>query len=751
MNDHFKGHRSFRSCLEAQEFITAVSSEHVPIIEGKLNASNVKIMVDSGSSVSLVDKAYLPSACLIRRRQQSLRTADGHGMSIVGMVRLMVQLGSYTTEHEFLVAEHLLMPVILGVDFLSKHAVTVVFDQSLVYIRIGKEIIHTVGRQDKASMCYAVSTRSDPEENDGMDECAVPRFGEAPSYDIPSCPAELQAVVDEYRQLFSTVPGSTDLAHHTIPTASNPPVCVPPRRIPAQYREEIERQLQEMLDRNIIRVSSSPWLAPAVYVPKKNGELRICIDYRELNKRTMKDAYPLPLPDEVQDRLAGAKIFSKLDLQSGYWQLPVQEEDRLKTAFCPGPGMGLYEFCRMPFGVTGGPSSFQRLMDKVLHGLSFVTSYIDDVLVHSSSMELHQSHLQQVFNCLAKAGLTLRGSKCNLGLDKVQYLGHVFSKDGMAPDTNKIAVVQKWPTPTDVTEVRQFLGLASYYRRYVKNFADIAAPLHHLTQKAVDFNWEENCQHSFQVLKDALTQAPVLGYPCFKKGFTLQTDASAVGIGAVLEQEGHVIAYASRSLTTPERQYSVIERECLAVVFAVKHFRHYLLGQPFSLHTDHQPLQWLSAQKMEGRLCRWALALQEFDFEIKYRRGSSNANADALSRIPASEICSATLITPELTTHRILEEQQRDAVLQQVIQHLKSQNSTSKPNWKQFPLKRYSQLLKQLHLVDGVLCRRFVPGPLEEIITVPVMPTSLQEVALHSCHDIMSAGHQGTEKTLDRL
>ena len=200
--------------------------------------------------------------------------------------------------------------------------------------------------------------------------------------------------------------------------------------------------------------------------------------------------------------------------------------------------MGLYEFCRMPFGVTGGPSSFQRLMDKVLHGLSFVTSYIDDVLIHTSSMELHQSHLHLVFNRLAEAGLTLRGSKCKIGLDKVQYLGHIFSKNGMAPDADKIAVVQNWPTPTDVTEVRQFLELASYYRRYVKNFEDIAAPLLHLTQKAVEFNWEENCQQSFQVLKDALTQAPVLWHPCFKKGFTLQTDASAVGIGAVLEQDG---------------------------------------------------------------------------------------------------------------------------------------------------------------------------------------------------------------------
>jgi len=232
-------------------------------------------------------------------------------------------------------------------------------------------------------------------------------------------------------------------------------------------------------------------------------------------------------------------------------------------------------------------------MDQTLQGLPFVTIYLDDILVHSDSVETHAKHLRVVFQRIKDAGLTLKGAKCHIGLSSVRYLGHVFSAQGMSADPSKIQDITDWPVPTNATEVRQFLDLASYYRQYILNFSNIAAPLHFLTQKDVPFSWDSKCGKAFQALKSHLVQSPVLAYPCFDSTadeFVLQTDASAVGLGAILEQNGHVIAYASRSLTASERNYSVIQRECLAIVFGLKQFRHYLLGKPFRLYTDHAPL-----------------------------------------------------------------------------------------------------------------------------------------------------------------
>jgi hypothetical protein len=554
-------------------------------------------------------------------------------------------------------------------------------------------------------------------------------------------------VIHIYRSLFRTVPGGTEGACHYI-TSTGTPVRVPPRRIPAHYRQEIEKQINTMLEQGIIEESSSPWMAPAVFVPKKSGEIRMCIDYRELNKRTKKD---LPLPDEVQDRLAGSTIFSTLDLQSGYWQLPVNKSDREKTAFCPGPGMGLYQFCRMPFGLTGAPSSFQRLMDTVLRGLPFILIYLDDILIHSRTSQLHKKHLQIVFERLSAAGLTLRGKKCHIGLPKVSYLGHVFSGKGMEPETQKVEAIISWPTPTDLSKVRKFLGLASYYRRYIPGFSDIAEPLSALTRKGASFNWTPECTTAFNTLRTKLGEAPVLTYPRFSESaapFTVFTDASDIGLGAILEQDGHVIAYASRSLKPAERNYSVIQKECLAVVYALKQFRHYLLGRHFKVYSDHAPLQWLSAQKMEGLLCRWALAIQEYDFAICYRKGNDNSNADALSRCP----CATTVISQQKTVANIGPAQRADKTISTLLVALqKTKKRPSGGLWSKYPLKRYKQLWNQLRVQSGVLCRKYVPGPLQEEVTVPILPPSLRQEALHQCHNLPTAGHQGIEKTLDRL
>ena len=277
---------------------------------------------------------------------------------------------------------------------------------------------------------------------------------------------------------------------------------MPPQSVPAHFHNEVERQIDHMLKQGVIEESSSSWMAPAVFIPKKFGGLRICIDYRELNKQSIRDSYPLPRPDEVQDHLAGSKFFTTLDLHSGYRQLPVAPADREKTAFCPGPGMGLYQFCCMPFGLSGAPGSFQQLMDSILRGLPFVLTYIDDILIHLPTEELHKEHLQL-------AGLILHGKKCHIGLPQVYYLGNVFSRAGMQPDPGKIQSVQEWPLPTNVTALKQFLGLASYYRRYVENFATMAASLHTLTQKNVPFQWNQACDIAFSMLKGKLIKSPV--------------------------------------------------------------------------------------------------------------------------------------------------------------------------------------------------------------------------------------------------
>ena len=665
--------------VEHETITVATIRKGASVVTGHVGGKAIEIMMDSGSSVSLLRQDVLQGLQAAEKphnRYQGLElvTASGDPIPILGSTQVPVKIGNLQVLHDFIIVSKLVTPAIAGTDFLHKHGLTLDFTQVPVTVQQpGQQQgeTHKIWKEEQSRRI--VTATVGVSEIDPVDECAIPQYGKPPKYDLPECHnSTLKALLGEYKELFQTTPGCTTKATHHI-TTTGEPSKVPPRRIPAHFKGEVKEQIRAMLQQGVIEESNSPWMAPAVFTRKESGEIRLCVDYRELNKKTKKDAYPLPLPDEVQDNLAGSTVFTTLDLQCGYWQVPVNPTDREKTAFCPGPGMGLFQFCRMPFGLAGAPSTFQRMMNQIFRDLPFVTVYIDDMLVHSTTLQEHVRHLQQVFQRLREAGLTLRGRKCHIAMNEVRYLGHIFSGAGMAPDPKKIQSIEDWPKPSSETEVRRFLGLASYYRRYIQRFADIAKPLTNLMQKGVDFEWTEDCDTAFNALKSRLMKAPILTYPSFEQGaapFILQTDASAVGLGAVLEQGGHVIAYASRALNKAEQQYSVIQRECLAVVYATKQFRHYLLGRTFQLETDHAPLQWLSAQKMEGLLCRWALALQEYSFVIKYRKGQLNSNADALSRREGRTVSAATQVSLEGFKADVRRAQQEDDTIRTVTEAL---------------------------------------------------------------------------------
>ena len=347
----------------------------------------------------------------------------------------------------------------------------------------------------------------------------------------------------------------------------------------------------------------------------------------------------MPTPCRELSEVGPAKYISTLDLARGYWQVPVAEESKEKTAFTTP--FGLYEFNVMPFGLHNAPATFQRLMNRVLEGCQeFAQAYIDDVVVYSTSWEEHLQHLHKVFSCLQHAGLTVKLQKCQFGKSKVHYLGHIIGNGEILPDPKKVEAVREFERPNTKTQVHSFVGLTSYYRKFVPNYAAIATPLTDLLRKKQPENvvWTDDCEQAFQKLKNSLAAAPVLAVPDVNKLFTVHTDASGTGMGAVLSQVGedgeeHPIAYASRKLKPRETRYSTIEKECLAVVWALKCFEHYVYGQAFMLITDHRPLTWLKTMKNSNqRLTRWAVYLQQFKFDVQHRPGSQHKNADGLSR-----------------------------------------------------------------------------------------------------------------------
>ncbi|KAL4013739.1 hypothetical protein IC575_025922 [Cucumis melo] len=395
---------------------------------------------------------------------------------------------------------------------------------------------------------------------------------------------------------------------------------------PAELKE-LKVQLQELLDKGFIRPSVSPWGAPVLFVKKKDGSMRLCIDYRELNKVTVKNRYPLPRIDDLLDQLQGATVFSKIDLRSGYHQLRIKDEDVPKTRFRPIWTLRVY--CDV----------FWEFLD------TFVIVFIDDILIYSKTEAEHEEHLRMVLQTLRDNKLYAKFSKCEFWLKQVSFLGHVVSKAGVSVDPAKIEAVTGWTRPSTVSEVRSFLGLAGYYRRFVENFSRIATPLTQLTRKGAPFVWSKACEDSFQNLKQKLVTAPVLTVPDGSGSFVIYSDASKKGLGCVLMQQGKVVAYASRQLKSHEQNYPTHDLELAAVVFALKIWRHYLYGEKIQIFTDHKSLKYFFTQKeLNMRQRRWLELVKDYDCEILYHPGKANVVADALSRKVSH---SAALITQQ--------------------------------------------------------------------------------------------------------
>lgn len=587
--------------------------------------------------------------------------------------------------------------------------------------------------------------------------------------------------------------GHTQLTKHHIQLKDPTPFKERSRSIPPSMYDEVRAHLKEMQDLGVIRPSNSQYASNVVLVRKKDSSLRFCLDLRRINNLTIRDAYNLPRIEETLHSLQGSCWFSALDLKSGYWQVELAEEDKCKTAFTVGP-LGFWECNRMPFGLTNAPATFQRLMETCMSDiyLIYCLLYLDDIIVFSRTYEEHVVRLKEVFQRLRSAGLKLKPSKCKLFQRQIRYLGHIISAEGIAVDDEKIECIKNWPVPKNLTETQSFLGFTGFYRRFIKGYAQIAKPLFLLSKgsskrkkgsktKVVPpkFCWGEDQDKAFHSLIQACISTPVLGFADYSKPFTLHTDASTDGLGAILYQENEgknrVIAYASRSLSKSEVNYPAHKLEFLALKWAVtEKFYDYLYGGEFTCYTDNNPLTYiLTSAKLDACGQRWVASLANFNFDIKYKAGTSNVDADALSRIRwPTEM-------PKTTVCAVLEAKQDDAAFSDInacpvptyLDSLSFKDAVPTINWKSeqasdpviskvvsllqkndHPPKDESVQVKSLfkerrHLIvlDDVLYRQRQTS--DGLVNQLVLPKKFQEQALKGLHD--DAGHFAVEKTLE--
>lgn len=755
----------------------ATEADGRPHIGVTILGKTFSALLDTGSVVNLISERVAEhleiNGIAPERKATILRMADGSRSSVVHCYKFKADIGGNPWAGEALLVPNLTSDLILGVGVIRDLGMAEYVAQV-----ISSEVVDVVnysgdeGEAGKEGMASSASTdlqqarevevtgKQDGDHQVGVDSgiatmtkaCGQDHRGTVSAL-VPlgkDQESELDCFLQKELPLFMGMAGRTHLVEHEIRLKEGT-VPIKQRHYPRNpaMAAIINREVEDMLKDGVIEPSSSPWSSPIVMVKKSAGKFRFCVDLRKVNESSVKDAYPLPRINAILEKLKQARFISTLDLYRGYWQVPLKESSRPITAFTI-PGVGLFQFKVMPFGLHSAGATFQRLLDRVigpdLEPKAF--AYLDDLVLVTESFKEHLELLSIVFARLKEAGLRLNPDKCHFCKSELKYLGHIVSGAGIATDPEKVRAIQEFPTPKNVKNLRSFLGLASWYRRFVEGFATATRPLTKLLKKSTRWCWNSGQEEAFQELKRRLSSTPILSCPDWTQTFVLQVDASNDGLGAALTQNQAgrevVIAYASRLLSDQEKKYTTTEKEALALVWAVRKYRPYLEGYHFLAITDHVALRWLmKLQDPTGRLARWVMELQQHDFEVQYRKGALNQVADALSRIPVgteeheSEVDIAVL------------EQNPTAGAENELTLDKAEGSS----W-------YDRVLSKLQdgkrhfpnycVRKGILYRLFGKDNQARVWKMCVPTNHIRDVLVEN-HDSPTAGHLGVKKTLCRV
>lgn len=684
-------------------------------------------LLDSGATQSVLGSKALHilnkfSLILDKNCEKKIHTADGTPQVVSGCIYLPIHAGDVCNILKVLVVPSLDHSIILGSDFCKLFMIEIDFKNDFWNVN------------SKLTNCIL-------NVNSELTPVLFPSLCSFDNFNLEQ-KARVQNIIDSFNEIsLDNRLGRTNKLALEIDTAEAKPIKVRQYPLSPYMMKILNSELDEMLRLGVVEPSHSSWNSPVLLVKKKSGEYRFCFDGRRLNSVTKPDAYPLPRVDRILSMLRDARFISSIDLKKAFWQIPLHKDSKEKTAFSI-PGRGLYHFNVVPFGLVNSAQCQQRLMDAIF-GPKFephVFCYLDDIIVTSSSFNQHVEILTEVLDRLREANLTVNLNKCEFFKSSLKYLGFVVDSEGLKTDPDKISAMVNYPRPANTTEIKRFIGMTSWYRRFINNFSTLVSPLNGLLKgrkKGQNITWNFEAEKSFIKLKQALISTPILRSPDFTQPFIIQCDASDSGLGGILLQkynnEEYVIAFASRSLSKSERNYSVTERESLSVVFSIDKFRPFVEGTHFTVITDHYSLLWLNNLKEPtGKLARWPVKLQQFSFDLIHRKGSLNVVPDAFSRIPSCKSADPKILLLHVSLDQL------DSFYVRIRDNILKEPSRY-PNWR----------VTDGYVYKHISCRIPLRSNINEWKIL--VPKCQRKQIISACHDPPTSGHFGYFKTLSRI